>query len=182
MARYDSHGVIHPITDQTLVLFGDLESVSHCPSYYLLGEGQYTPCPTTIIVTLDCYINPLAVHTTYHLLIPLTQSGLEYDEVFRLPANMTVILRDKVRRSRAQPSSSRSTDVLRGFLVKLGGGSVNVLIVGLELFIKDPDERSVYSSQIKTALGKTFKTWTIKTHDEYRAEVGEDAYNMHTVK
>lgn len=119
--RYHSAGEVNPITAEALVLFADLISVSHAPAMTLRGKEEDTPCPTSITLSLDCHIDPLAVQTGYPLFDPLTCSIRQsYEQRFREPAIVTIVLQDKRKGRRSKPAQDPSTDVLRGYLCNLG--------------------------------------------------------------
>lgn len=178
---------IDALNIDTLLFFQELRGPT-VPSVTL----RYTQFqPLHVVSTVRCLVDPLRLT----LLDP--PNAINFYGWDGCTDSVTLILQDKRPPPRQPPlrCADASIDVVMTYLNIVRVESAYINIVGLELFLPDLDERPAFREKVARQfrqdtddIGEPWSDddeefamyWRFLTHDQYREQVGDLRYKMHT--
>lgn len=171
----------------TLLFFQEISG----PSVPSVTLGYTQPHPLHVVSTVRCLVDPL------RLTLPDSPHAINFYGWDGCTESVTLILQDERPPPRQPPPTcaDASIDVVMTYLNIVAVESAYIYIVGLEAFLPDLDEwpafREKVARQFRQENDDTDEPWSdddeeftmywrFLTHDQYREQVGDLRYKMHT--
>lgn len=175
---------LYPLTHKTLVVFQDALAHQETPCIYMEDQNGGEWNARHLVVNLDCYADPVDSGSKMFSLI---NEFWSFNTDF-----LTVVLHDRI--SMPTEPEGVSYDAIAGYMENaLSGEEIKrVAIVGLELFIPDPRKLHAYQqwavkgvleeNECELSEEECARRFKFYTHEEYKELLGEENYNLYTVK